>query len=147
MAKRRYLTIDEIADAIRSEHGMITRAAAKLNVSRISINKRVKRSQELQAVLQDAREGVLDDAETGLWIAIQNHEAWAIAFTLRTIGRHRGYVERQEIAGADGNELRVQIEYVNDWRSHSVALSPPGADDSEADGQAFQLAGGRPALA
>jgi hypothetical protein len=43
-----------------------------------------------------------------------NGEPWAVAMVLKTIGKSRGYVERQEVTGADGG--KVQIEYVNDWR-------------------------------
>jgi hypothetical protein len=39
----------------------------------------------------------------------------AIIFYLKTQAKDRGYVERQELTGADGGKL--QVEYVNDWRS------------------------------
>ena len=45
---------------------------------------------------------MVDTAELKLWHSIQNGEAWGIAFCLKTIGKDRGYIERQEVTGADG---------------------------------------------
>ena len=37
-----------------------------------------------------------------------NGEPWAVAMVLKTIGKHRGYVERQEVTGADGGSITVK---------------------------------------
>ena len=37
-------------------------------------------------------------------------EAWAIAFALKTLGKKRGYVERIEQTGADGERLAVMMD-------------------------------------
>ena len=38
----------------------------------------------------------------------------AIIFTLKTIGKRRGYVERHEVTGADGQSLQpIQIEIID----------------------------------
>ena len=64
--------------------------------------------------MSDERESLLDLAEGSLFDQVRKGNITAIIFTLKTIGKHRGYVERQEVTGADGG--KVQIEYVNDWR-------------------------------
>ena len=65
-----------------------------------------------------AREELVDIAEIRLRVAINNGEPWAIALVLKTMGKNRGYTERHEITGADGDS--IIIRYVNDWRDNGV---------------------------
>ena len=39
---------------------------------------------------------------------VRNEHASAIMFYLRTMGKGRGYVERQETTGADGEAIKIQ---------------------------------------
>jgi hypothetical protein len=39
-------------------------------------------------------------------------EAWAVCFTLKTIGKGRGYVERNEVTGANGKDFIPPIIYI-----------------------------------
>ncbi len=55
---------------------------------------------------------MLDTAEVALWKGIQDGESWAVQFALRTIGRSRGYVERREHTGADGEPIEMNIREV-----------------------------------
>ena len=48
---------------------------------------------------------MIDTAELKLWQSIQNGEAWGITLCLKTLGKDRGYVERQELSGQDGAPL------------------------------------------
>jgi len=50
-------------------------------------------------------------AETGLYKAIREGKDWAIKYILSTKGKSRGYVERQEVTGANGGAIIV------DWDS------------------------------
>jgi hypothetical protein len=44
---------------------------------------------------------------------IDNDNLTAIIFYLKTQGKHLGYVERQEFTGKDGDNLKVEVEYIN----------------------------------
>jgi len=47
--------------------------------------------------------------EAKLYNAVKNGNITAAMFVLKTIGRNRGYVERQEITGADNNEIVFKV--------------------------------------
>jgi hypothetical protein len=40
-------------------------------------------------------------------------EPWAVALTLKTLGKQRGYVERQEVTGADAGPVDVRVVKIN----------------------------------
>lgn len=97
LTKPERYTAEQVIAAIQDTRGMITLAARKLNCDPITVRRYVARYPTVATALQEQREGVLDTAELALMKAVQNGEGWAVAFTLRTIGRDRGYVERQEL--------------------------------------------------
>ena len=55
----------------------------------------------------------LDMAETKLLGAVRDGKTTELLFYLRTKGKRRGYVERQELTGGDGNQLDVKITVVD----------------------------------
>ena len=94
----------DIIDALRKTNGNLTLTGQLLGCSREAIRLRVNRFPEIREVLDESRESVIDVAEGALQRAVLNGEGWAIAFTLKTIGKRRGYVEKteQEITGLMG---------------------------------------------
>lgn len=117
MSRPREITDEQIIAAIVAKKGMVYNAAKSLGASHMLIYGRMKTNPAIKEAIDEARGRVLDTAETKLFTAVQKGEPWAIAFTLKTIGKDRGYTERQEVTGADGSNLK--IEYVNDWRKHT----------------------------
>ena len=93
--------------ALRKTHANFQLSAQMLKCSREAIYLRVQKSERLQAIVKEERDGVIDVAEGALQRAVLNGESWAIAFTLKTIGKSRGYVERveQELTGKDGGPV------------------------------------------
>jgi len=55
------------------------------------------KSEEIQDALSNAREEIIDMAESKLIRLIEDLNPQAIMFALKTIGRDRGYIEKQEI--------------------------------------------------
>jgi hypothetical protein len=88
------LKVEAIAQALEASVGNISHAARSLKVTRQTLYNRIKESPTLKAALEDARETALDNAESALQSAVLAKEAWAVCFTLKTIGKGRGYIER-----------------------------------------------------
>ena len=107
--KQRY-TPAQIIAALQDTKGLIYLAARRLGCDMDTIANYCKRYPAVQTAKDAARGEMVDLAELKLWQALQNGEAWAISLCLKTVGKHRGYVERQELAGADGDPLTILIE-------------------------------------
>lgn len=105
-------TIQELESAIKEKRGNLAAVGRKFGISRQAVYKRVQKSDKLQNAFQEARESMLDNAETELYEQALNGNVTALIFLLKTQGKGRGYIERQEITGKDGDALRVKfIDY------------------------------------
>lgn len=109
------LTEEQIALALEKKMGNITDAARALKITRQGLHKRIASSEALQAVVAEARETLVDIAESHLLKQIKKGNITAIIFTLKTQGKERGYVERQEVEHSGGIETKV-IEGPRDVR-------------------------------
>ena len=95
-------------DALSRTKGMVYLAAKMLGCSHTTIYNYAKRHPTVQRAIDANRGEVVDVAELKLYEAIQAGEHWAVAFALRTIGKNRGYTERQEVTGADGGNIVIK---------------------------------------
>ena len=107
------VTNTRMLDAIKKNGGAVYLAARELGCAPNTIYNRMEKSPTLKRAVEDARGEVVDYAEQKLRLAILNGEPWAIAMALKTIGKHRGYVERQEVTGADGGAVLVKWDDEN----------------------------------
>lgn len=117
MGKRlKRLTIAQIEHALRQASGNVSYAAEALGVGRSTLYRRIQESAVLQQVLQDAREELVDIAEDALKQEVRKGNVTAIIFTLKTLGRSRGYIERaeHEITGAGGGAVVIRVEGLMD---------------------------------
>jgi hypothetical protein len=98
MGTRRYGTkLSVIEDTLQKSMGNISVAARSLGMTRNALYQRIKRTPQLKTILDDARESLVDVAESALYSAVTKKEGWAVCFTLKTIGKSRGYIERTEL--------------------------------------------------
>ena len=107
MAARKF-TEAQAVQALLACYGNVSAAARALGASHTSLWHRIKRSARLQEARMEAEEQVLDLAEDSLITAVKAGEAWAVCFLLKTRGKKRGYVERQEASAqlsGDGDFL------------------------------------------
>lgn len=103
----RPLTDDGVAAALVKRKGNLSAVARQFGVTRQAVGKYVGDRPALGQIALDQRETRVDAAEGKLDQAVDNGEAWAIKYTLACLGKNRGYVERQEITGADGGPVRT----------------------------------------
>ena len=101
--------IDRIADAVRKGDGLQSTTAKQLNISRQVFRDWMKKYPVIVKALDDAKELMLDVAECQLHKEIKKGRAWAICFYLKTQGKARGYIERQEVTGAGGDPIPIKV--------------------------------------
>lgn len=99
------LTTEQIANALEKKAGNITEAAKALKVTRQYLHIRIKDDESLKQIVTDAREALVDVAESQALTQIKQGNTAMIIFTLKTLGKSRGYVERNEVTGADGKDF------------------------------------------
>ena len=110
MPSKPSFTVAQVEGAIRKASGILLPAAQILGCDRSTIYTYIKKYPTLQAVLVECREGMVDRAEFKLMEAIDQREPWAVSLMLKTLGKNRGYVERQEVDHAvDGMRSNVHI--------------------------------------
>lgn len=138
------LTRKMIEAALMETFGNVALSARRLGVSREYLSRTITKTPALKMILNSAREERVDHAESALSRAVINGEAWAVCFTLKTLGKSRGYVERvqQELSGRDGQAIEIK----NTVFDHGAAVASiaarsaehyrePGADQSAGDGE------------
>ncbi len=102
-------TTEQIIDALRIKKGLIYLAAELLHCAPSTIYRRAEHVKSIQEAISDARGHLVDRAEEKLSAAIDAGEPWAVAMVLKTLGKDRGYTERQEITGANGGPMQLQV--------------------------------------
>ena len=109
MTTQQRYTASQVVEALDRHKGMVYLAADALGCSHQTVYNYAKRYKSVQEAIDRNRGQVLDTAELALYNAILNKEHWAITFALRTIGKDRGYTERQEqeISGKDGGPIVI----------------------------------------
>lgn len=89
-------SIEAVIRAIRLAHGVKAHAALLLGCSRDTVNRYIQRHPPVAAAWREARNTLLDNAESALARAIDRDAPWAVQFALKTLGRTRGYTERHD---------------------------------------------------
>ena len=106
------LSNQQIIDALRDVNGMVYLAARKLGCAPNTIYNRMAKSPAIRQACDDARGEMIDISEQKLRQAVLNGEPWAISLVLKTLGKKRGYVERQEVAGVEDQPLGAVVRVI-----------------------------------
>lgn len=91
MPRITHITIEEIESLITELRGNLAQVAVRLKVSRNWVQTRVNENPHLQEVLTDARESMLDNAESKLYSNVMAGQETSLIFFLKTQGHRRGY--------------------------------------------------------
>src|SRR5262249_47101568 len=91
--KQPKFTVEQVCAALVAKRGLIAAVAKMLGCQPQTVRNYAKRHPRVAEALREERERVLDAAEAALMAAVSNREAWAVCFTLKTLGKERGYVE------------------------------------------------------
>ncbi len=109
--RRRRLTHEKVIEALEKCRA-ITYAAEYLGVTDRALRMYLSRYPELRELADRLREQLLDEAELGLWEAVKRREQWAIEFSLKYLGRSRGYTTSATGGSGVNNNLEFRFVYV-----------------------------------
>ena len=107
-SKKRELTAQKLIKALHESNGLMTFAAKRAGVSYATVKRYVAEFPSVAQAVVDAKEGMLDFAEGKLYGKIKDGDNVAILFYLKTQGKARGYIERQEFANPAGESFKVE---------------------------------------
>ena len=88
---------EQLFESLELHKGNISNACKAIDISRVSFYRWLKEHEDLKAHLDDVQESAIDYVEDKLFGLIDDKNPTAIIFYLKTKGRKRGYIERQEI--------------------------------------------------
>lgn len=112
MAKRQNPTLKKVMiKALEKCMGIVTTAAKMAGINRSTHYEWLKTDPEYKDKVEALEDLILDFAETNLHQQIEEGNTTATIFLLKTRGRKRGYIERQNIKmEADINTTKISPE-------------------------------------
>ena len=107
-----------LLEALEKTLGGVTTACKKAGIGRTTFYEYYKSDSDFKQAVDELQDVALDFAESKLHEQIMEGNTSATIFYLKTKGKKRGYVERQEITGAEGSPTSFKIEII-DTGEHS----------------------------
>ena len=98
-----------ILEALEQSLGVVTSACKKVGIGRTTFYDWMRSDEEFAKQVKDIEDIAIDFAESQLHKQIKGGNTSATIFYLKTKGKNRGYVERQEISGDLDNQLIVRV--------------------------------------
>ena len=95
--------------ALEKSLGVVTTACKNAGIGRTQFYAWLKSDKEFYEAVKDIENIAIDFAESQLHHQIQGGNTSATIFYLKTKGRNRGYVERQEIAGVKDQPVEINV--------------------------------------
>src|SRR5262245_24988349 len=109
MGRPRKYTNEQILAALKQTRGMVYLASDLLGCDAGTIYHRAEQVPAVHELIHQERGKVVDTAEQKLYDAVMASEPWAIQMALKCLGKHRGYVERSELAGSFTMEVVERV--------------------------------------
>lgn len=107
MATRSDIQKKALIDALEKSLGIVTTACRQVGIARSTHYQWMVDDEQYKASVDSIADIALDFAESKLHKSIENGSDTACIFYLKTKGKKRGYIERNEITGADGNPIII----------------------------------------
>jgi len=96
-------------EALEQSLGVVTTACKIVGISRETHYRWLKEDDEYKEKVEGLIDVALDFAESQLHKQIRDGNSTATIFFLKTKGKNRGYIERQEIHNTGDNLFNIQI--------------------------------------
>lgn len=107
--------------ALEKELGVVTAACKRADVGRTTFYEYYNNDSDFKAAADSIEDVALDFTESKLHEQIAEGNVTAIIFHLKTKGKKRGYIERIEQTGKDGEPIKILVEYANAENNTSQA--------------------------
>ena len=98
-----------VLEAIKGSGAIISTVAKRLGCEWITAKTYIEKWPETRAAIADERETILDMAEGAVYNSIKEGNTQDAKWVLATLGKRRGFTERHEITGADGDSIKLVI--------------------------------------
>ena len=118
----------KVIKAIEGSGGIKQLIADRLKVHRNTVDNYLERYPTAQQAYDNEVEKVGDKAESIIQTALRNNDLQIAKWYAMNKLKDRGYAERKEFTGAEGNELKVSVEYVNSPIAATGTASRSGKD-------------------
>ena len=110
MDKSRHIKKEAMLQALEKSLGVVTVACKQSDIPRSTYYKWLKEDQEFAKAVKEIENIALDFAESQLHSQMRDGNTSAKIFYLKTKGKKRGYVERQELDVNNGeNPFNVSV--------------------------------------
>jgi len=111
MNKSRHIKKEAVLQALENSLGVVTVACKQTDTPRSTYYKWLKEDEDFAKAVKEVENIALDFAESQLHTQIKDGSTSATIFYLKTKGKKRGYIERQDIDITTGNEpIKINID-------------------------------------
>lgn len=100
----------QIAETFLKKMCNVSATCLAMNISRYTFYETLKKDKEFKELIEDAKEALIDNAETMLQKKILESDTTALIFFLKTKGKDRGYTERNEIKLDENAGIDISIK-------------------------------------
>ena len=116
MSGRPRYTQEQVIRALTQAGGLKTPACQALHCTRFTLNSYIRRYPAVKEAYEDALEGSLDVAQSKLMVLVEREDWRAIRYMLSTLGKHRGFTERQEVVTVGDDREALRQQFLDDVR-------------------------------
>ena len=99
----------DLLEALHKSLGVVTTACERTGIGRTTYYDWYRNDPEFKTQVDSLEDVALDFTESKLHERIREGDTTAIIFHLKTRGKKRGYVERQEIATDPTSKINIEI--------------------------------------
>lgn len=101
----------QIIEKVKKHKGIIYLACEEIELPRSTFYLWYNNDNEFKSEIDSIREIIVDLAEKKLMDLVEEGDTTATIFTLKTLGKKRGYIEKQEIINTN---LNVEVQEVTE---------------------------------
>ena len=109
MAKTGKFTAQQVIDVIPGTGGIISTIASALGCTWITAKKYIENKPSVKQAYEDELEATIDLAEGVILRSIKRNDSADAKWFLSRKGKDRGWVERTEITGKDGEAVSIKV--------------------------------------